>query len=910
VKLTKLHVNRREWLGGMLALAAPAGLSAGQEKEAREEHTLRNDNLDFRFVTSQGRIISRRLKNKLANEIVDLPEADFVLEFDGGRVADPSGFTARVVRKDSERIELLYSGASEALADLQVRVEYSLLPSKDYLRKQLSVRQAGKGQPRRLMRVELDLWKGVRRDWKSATADRMRYGSHPIFCETMWAGVEFVAAFNEYSREGFVLRSRPGGKTLTSDWLKLHSTVAGVAEPGRVKEAFLRYIDDVRLDPPRLVACYNTWWSLPEIFDEKECLSLVQAVVKSLYERHGVFFDFVTADMGWSDPQSIWAVNKAHFPDGLSTIVETIKSAKGKLGLWMSPSEVYKPVIDYAWAEKNGYAVVGGSNDPSDSEGKGISLADPKYLNAATNQLRRLIEQNQLGQIKYDGFIAREGRGHDNLLPGEDSVEPLAACSLELMKASKEANPKLFTEPTYLNSLANYISPWIMKYADSVWAGGGSDCPAGVGPAPDYRESQTTSREYFIFSALHEVWLPQNAIQSFDIVHCDEAGGFPNHAAMAFGRGRFFVSTYINPKFMTEADWEIYAGLLKWARSNQALLENTVVLPSRVELGEPYAYAHWSGRRGIVAVRNPSNESRGYTLDLAQAGAPKGLSDAVCYTQYPYRRGILAGVTGTSTITLELAPWELVFLEMVPRSELLEPVAIGARWYRDSNGSMKVSSEGASSVRLLLPRRGEQDVTLQPVATSDPRGEVIRQKMDRLPEAHWLRQADKSLPTASFEVESEISIPQGATKGKALLLLEFPGGEHLPSTCSCQVNGGAVAPQESSSAGHVGFNGGGPESAWRGLQPYLSNWTWYICELESGSSRVEFSGVFPYESCKIGLWVWADWDLTPQSVAVSIGCPEPSMPQHQGHLKRRGICVLQPRVPHESPPTEGSWRLT
>ena len=67
---------------------------------------------------------------------------------------------------------------------------------------------------------------------------------------------------------------------------------------------------------------------------------------------------------------------------------------------------------------------------------------------------------------------------------------------------------------------------------------------------------------------------------------------------MAFGRGRFFVSTYINPKFMTDADWEIYAGLLKWARRNQEVLQNTVILTSRVELGEPYAYAHWSGSAG------------------------------------------------------------------------------------------------------------------------------------------------------------------------------------------------------------------------------------------------------------------------------------------------------------------------
>jgi hypothetical protein len=883
-------------------------LSAGQEKETAGELALGNANLDFRFVASKGKVISRRLWNKLADEIVDLPETDFTFEFDGGTVANPSDFTARAARKNTQSVGVLYSGATEALADLQVRVEYSLLPSSHYLRKQISVRQARKGPDRRPMRADLDHWKGVRRNWKSATADRVRYGSHPIFCETMWAGVEFVAAFNDYSGEGFVLRSRPGGKMLTPDWLKLHSTVMGVAEPGGVREAFLRYIEDVRLAPPRLVACYNTWWSLPEIFNEKQLLTLVQTLVKSLHEKHGVFFDFVTADMGWSDPQSIWGVNRADFPNGLGPIVENLKSASGKLGLWMSPSEVYKPVIDFGWAEKNGYATVGSSEDSAGGL-RGISLADTKYRNAAKQQLRQLIRQNQLGHIKYDGFIAQETRGHDDLLPGEDSVEPLAECSLELIKASKEADPAVFTEPTYLNSWANYISPWIIKYADSVWGNAGGDCPGGMGPAPDYRESQTSAREYFIFRSLQEVWLPQNALQYFDVVHCDEAGGFANHAAMAFGRGRFFVSTYINPKFMADTDWRIYAGLLKWARRNQEVLQNTAILTSRVELGEPYAYAHWSGVRGVVAVRNPCNESKLFTLDLAKAGASKGLADGVCYTQFPYRKGIMENVTGTSTIALDLAPWELVFLEIVPRPALTEPVAMGARWYRGSGGSLEFSSEGASSVRLLLPHAGEQVVTSKSMAIGDPRGEVLAQKIERSPETSWLHLGDKPLPTASFELVSRISIPEGAVKGKALLLLEFPGKAHLPSRCSCQVNDRPVALQESSSAGHIGYNDLDPESPWRDLLPYLSQWTWYICELDRGSATVKFNGVSPYESCKMGLWVWADWDLAPQAVPVSMECPEPALPQYQEHLKRRGICVLPPGIPRESQPTERRWKV-
>ena len=112
MKFIEVHVNRREWLGGMLAWAMPTALSAGQEKE--EEYTLRNASLDFSFVVNQGKVTSRRLRNKLANEVVDLPEADFALELEEDRVVNPSDFRAKAVRKGTENIELLYSGVTGA----------------------------------------------------------------------------------------------------------------------------------------------------------------------------------------------------------------------------------------------------------------------------------------------------------------------------------------------------------------------------------------------------------------------------------------------------------------------------------------------------------------------------------------------------------------------------------------------------------------------------------------------------------------------------------------------------------------------------------------------------------------------------------------------------------------------------
>ena len=881
--MKKTSLSRRELL---ILPAIPLGLRAA----ARQGGGLQNAALGFEVELTNGKVSARRLANRLADERVDLPNEDFELEFDNDLVVTPSALTATLTRKTSTQLELMLSGGSGALDGVQVRVQYELQPGKAYLHKQIFVRQA-RGGPRRLLRADLENWQGVKRNWDSMHADRLPRASHPIFCETLWAGVEFVAAFNEYSNDGFVLRSRPGGKAVGSDWLPLHSTVIGAAEPQTVRDAFLRYLEDVRLAPPRLVACYNSWWTLPHRIPREEHVALARELADRMHRDQGVFFDIFVTDEGWTDPQSIWEINRKYLPDGFADIRSIVESAGGKLGLWMSPSEVYPYSIDYEWADKNGYVTI--KPHPVDRR-RGISLACPKYRKAINEELKKLIRENGFEHIKFDGFIAQEDVPHDGLLPGQDSIEPLAEYCLELLRSAKEANPNLVTEPTCLNSGANYISPWIIKYSDTVWGNSGGDCPLGVGPAPDYRESHTNGREYYIFSSLREFWLPQNTVQYFDIVHCDEGKGFPNHAAMAFGRGRFFIPTYVNPKFMTQDDWRIYAGLLGWARKNREILRNTVVLPSRVEIGEPYVYGHWLGSRGILAVRNPSNETRQFAIELGKTGAPKQLSDAVCYTQYPYRKGIAAGLSGRATLPVTLAPWELLFLEIVPRAELAEPVAIGARWYRGTSGAMSLAPDSSlDRVRVFQPQGTEQAVTVQTRAPGNLRGEVLAQTVKQVPEGDWLQAQGKRLPTVAFDVECSVSVSPG--KGRVLLLLQFPGREReqRPSNCRATVNGAAVTLQESSSGGHVGYYG--PNTGvWEGIRPYDSQWTWYICEVAGGASRVQFSGMVGHPQCRMGLWAWRESELAADPAPVPIVCSEPAMPPYNPGLERQGICLKAP----------------
>ena len=871
------------WVGFCPLLGRAAPVAAGDGGTAPSggpaTATVRNAAIEFSLSLARGKVTSRVLRNLDSGETFDLPTNEVLLEFMGGGVLQFSGDGAEVVSNGADRIELLFRGE-----DVEARVVYHLRGRRGYLRKQISLRCSGR--PRRLMRADLENWMGIRRDWRSSNPGHVerlnRLGSHPIYSDTVFAGVEFIAAFNEFGGEGFILRSRPGALPVAADWVELSPTVVGVARTGTVREAFLAYLDDIRVRPAKLVACYNSWWTLPSVVKQEENLALIRALREGLYDRHGVFFDIVTTDMGWSNPRSVWEIDRQQLPNGFDDIRGIVEGAGGRLGLWMSPAECYPPVCDYDWMKANGYFAL--RNNGGGGKRDGVSLADPKYRRDAKRQLDRLIRGNNLGHVKYDGAILAEAQGHDDLLPCEDSVEPLARYSLELLDASRDAMPDLITEETFLNS-GSYVSPWMLKYSDTVYGDAGDDCPKGMNPAPDYRESHTNAREYYIQASQNELWVPQNGIQFFDIVHCDKATGFPNHAAMAVGRGRFFLSTYLNPKFMSDEDWRIYAGLLAWARANQEILRNTVVIPGRVEAGEGYAYAHWLGNRGIVVVRNPSNATSAYELDLRRARPPEGLSRAVCYAQYPYRRGIARGIGADSVISLSLAPWELLFLEIVPERDLTEPVAMGARWYHDPAGTLLVPDRGAEEVTWLDPSGGARIVSVKRRPAEHCHGRVVRQSSRRVQKEGALIGASGPLPTVAFELECEATVPGSASGGRLLLLVEFPGRQYRPSRCGATLNRQPAALLSSSSEESIGD--------YRNLKPLPSEseWCWYECALPTGVSRVEFSGVAGSESPRIGIWVWSEEQLGGLEQPLSSRCPAPAMPEYRAHVERDGRCL-------------------
>jgi hypothetical protein len=291
----------------------------------------------------------------------------------------------------------------------------------------------------------------------------------------------------------------------------------------------------------------------------------------------------------------------------------------------------------------------------------------------------------------------------------------------------------------------------------------------------------------------------------------------------------------------------------------------------------------------------------------------------VAYTIYPYRSGLAEGIGAKSELKLRLAPLELLYVRVVPRGRLKEPVAMGVRWYRQ-DGSMAVSG----AARVLLPGGGVRQAA-GGEAGSRAKGEltgVAVRKREKQMEAYNQRQAPglfrypldpdsaemralvekdareqgRHLTAAvEYELSAQVEVPEGVSEAEVLLLVQFPGRWYRENNCAGELDGGACKLREKNSRQHAGYFVANSRSAWRDLAPYESEWCWYIGQVPAGKHEVRFRGAAGHEAPRLGLWLWTGRELKATPVE-GLACPEAELPQVRERLEREGICLRAPQV--------------
>ena len=508
--------------------------------------------------------------------------------------------------------------------------------------------------------------------------------SFPVFAERIFAGVEHPSATCKVQGDNLLLYQSPYTE-IGKEWVEFPAVVFGSASDkdfsvsGKegLRKAFIRYLNSVRIKPLDMHIHYNDWWTAPQPSSEAFVLSNIEKLKNSLYDQTGFFFDSYALDEGWADRHSVWEINKKNFPKGFENIRKSLARIGSRPGLWVSPSSLYPNSLDNHWLEKEGYEVT-----PNNRLDFNACLAiGGRYQTAFKKVLEKHVRQSHLAHVKFDGFVPSCNEAAHGHPTGEASYQALAEGLIDVFQSLRKIDPMIALEPTCFGYQA---SPWWLLYVPFIIGPFGDDSPKGRCPSPQWIEAMTTARDIKNREGRKNFLMPGPALQCFDIVvQCP--GAFQNHAVMAIGRGRWFISSYINPRYMDTAEWQFFAELVAWARANREFLQEPVPIGGDPANREAYGYAFFNSSKELYCLRNPWMVETSLPLpESSLISSPREIR-----TIYPRRHILGRRQANVPSPSVHLGPYETKFIEIVPidrqrtdqNIEQVDKVPIPIHWY-------------------------------------------------------------------------------------------------------------------------------------------------------------------------------------------------------------------------------------
>lgn len=633
------------------------------------------------FTVDKHRVIIANQGQKLVVSL-DCPSFIFENQMVGGYSLVTKSGNIKISEKEPFRVSYspvhLQGGGQ---MEIQLLVQWS--PTEKILHKWVQYRLTN-AEPVLLKEIIIDR---LETKDSSITLPTVPGQSYPVFMDGFFAGIEFPVSSMRKESGQIVLAHQPGLRLQANKWYKSRKAIYGVTPKGHEKEAFLSYISANRPGNNEIHVNYNSWWSAPVPYSEKEILELMKTFEEKMYIPYGVSFNTFCIDLGWSDPKSIWNIDTLMFPQKFRSIQEAAKRMNTNLGLWISPSNMYSPKsLDSDWAEQHGYETF--VIDSTKKSGRLCCLAGEHYLLGFKKQLIDMVTKYEIKHLKFDGFIFTTNpallcneadHGHE---PGYLSIEPTAEALIGTCRQIHDVSPDTWIETT---CMGGDPSPWWLFYVNSVIGTFGSDYPEGRIPCPVYRESYTSARDYFNMQGATYGMAPISSQEVLGVAH-QTMEPFSNDAVTAIMRGNMFLPLYINPVFMDGERWKMIADIISWAKNNASVIQNTkVLLPESWQNGlvpkfktdasemprEPYGYAHCTDDRALVELRNPWVKNSEYLLKIDRStGFNEDVKSLDVVSLYPELRIYARSLKYGDIVTIPLAPYETLVLSVSDHESL------------------------------------------------------------------------------------------------------------------------------------------------------------------------------------------------------------------------------------------------
>jgi len=399
------------------------------------------------------------------------------------------------------------------------------------------------------------------------------------------------------------------------------SSVTGIARPSQMRRDFLTYVERERAHPYRTFLHYNSWYDIGYFsrFDEAAALAAIAAFGTELHEKRGVTLDSFLFDDGWDDPKTLWHFN-AGFPNGFTNVASATHRYGAAPGVWLSPWGGYGQPRE----ERLTYGKAQGFETNDD----GFALSGPVYYKRFRDTCIDMIRRYGVNQFKFDGT-----GNSSSTFPGSPFDSDFDA-AIHLIDELRVEKPDLYVNLT----TGTYPSPFWLRYADSIWRGGEDHDFAGIGSS---RQRWITYRDADIYEHVVRAGAlyPLNSLMLHGMIYArsahnlmtDPGNDFSSEVRSYFGTGTQLQEMYITPALLSRDNWDTIAECAKWSRSNADTLVDTHWVGGDPLRLEPYGWASWSPRKGILTLRNPSNVPQSISIDVERVfelppGAPRRYS--------------------------------------------------------------------------------------------------------------------------------------------------------------------------------------------------------------------------------------------------------------------------------------------
>ncbi len=711
-----------------LALAPPAPAQAFIRRQGG--HYLLGNRYLVRVIgLHAGRVQTLALRNRMDGRSYAVSGGEFQLRLIRERVGysyggqnpwtlDARDFlaSAPAIRKSADgTIELRFPLAlrperSYGQPGLAATLVYALAPKQFYTRQWLELKTLGAGK----LFLDSDAPFAGR-----IGGARFRLGGfgQPLFGRDLFLGLEYPSSINR-ARGSRVRLGRIVGRNLGAGGYRTQAAVLGVTPEGAVHRWFMRYVAAMRVAPVRPYLLYNTWFDLPERLMNEAALSRrARQFHRILTQRYHLRLNAFVLDDAWDNYSTLWRVDRGRFPGGFAPLVKALDGVPTRLGLWFGPIGGYSNRrLRLEAARRLGMEIT--------TNGQFLCLAGRNYSRYFTHTLLDYQRRFHVTYFKLDGIpfgCNDPNHGHP---VGIYSREADLRVFRRLLMRLRAQDPRVFINAT----TSIWLSPWWLKYADTVWMGGSDSGYLPGVPTLQPRESAISYRDSVLYLDFvrHHLQFPMNSLMTHGIIRgrhnllggrAEPLGEWENEIVHYFSVGNMMYELYITPALLDRREWDALAAGIGWAEANaHPLLDNSTMVLGDPAKRQAYGFVHASPARTLVMLRNPFVRPQDVSLPLSAAnGFLATRARLTAETIYPYRRLLSDPLRFGGRLRLRLGPYEERVIELKPyRAHAL--LIAGAR--------DEIAAGGAGSVEATLyaPAGAERAVRLTGVE-----GATVRQ---------------------------------------------------------------------------------------------------------------------------------------------------------------------------------------